>query len=133
MIENDLRLRLIDLRVDDGRKEKVPALHRLRLKLLGEFQHALGLFRRKQHDFDRKISATREGREHERKHFNPRDSAKFCLHLRQQVKGGFLSLIPGLEHHSAEAITREGQLKREFRLREALERLSGGVGEGGWM
>ena len=61
---------------------------------------------------------------------NPRDCAEFCLDLRHQLEGGFLSLIPGLQHHSAEAATREGQLECEFRLRKALENLSGGVGKG---
>ena len=55
----------------------------------------------------------------------------FCLHLREELESSFLALIPGLQDHAAEAAAREGELKSELRLREALEDLARRIGKGG--
>ena len=61
VIDHDFGLRLVDLGIDERREEELAALHRLGLKLLRKFQHALRLFGREQHDFDREVVRRRGG------------------------------------------------------------------------
>ena len=96
MIEDDFRLRLIDLGIDLWREVEHSALHRLYLDLLRELQDALRIGRGGDDKTHRETVAARECRGHYREHLNARDLTKLLCTLWQiSCRRGFAN-APGL-------------------------------------
>ena len=82
VIEINLRLRLVDFRVDIGESEHV-RLHRFAVKLLREFENSFRVGSGSDHETYRKSIAAGKRRRHHWKHLNARDVAKFVLNHRK--------------------------------------------------
>ena len=94
VIENDLRLRLIDLSVDVTKLKNV-GLHRFQENLLGQLKDAFLARGRSDHETDWKIITARKRFRHDREHLNTRDRAQLLLHERQVILGRCLARAPG--------------------------------------
>src|SRR5213078_2837323 len=120
MIENNRRLGLVDFRIDVAELENV-RLHRFGENLLSEFEDAFLVGSRGDHEADWKIIRTRERRWHDRKHLDAGNPTELCLDLWQVRLGRSFANAPWLQHHSAEPVVREGQLKGESSVRDVLK------------
>ncbi len=86
MIENNLRLRLIDFRIDVGESENA-SLHRFGLNLFREFKDALGVGGRSNDKGDGETFTAGKCRRHNGKHLNAGDLPESCHYSRQIRRG----------------------------------------------
>ena len=102
-VQHELGARLVDLGVDDRREGEHPALDRLALELLGDFEDLLRLRGGRDEEFHRKIPTARQrGRRH-REHADSRKLRKFLRHFGLDFLRCAFSLAPWLEDHAAES------------------------------
>src|SRR5439155_7049392 len=127
VIENNLGLRLIDFSVDIC-KPKNASLHRLHLKLLREFKDPLRVGCGSDDETHREAVAAWKSRRHDGEHLNSRNSPELLLDDRQIVLCWRFACAPWFQHHSAKALIRFRDLKRESRVRNILEDFPRGVG-----
>ena len=119
-IDDDLRLGLIDLDVDDRRKGKHTALHRFELDLLGKLQDLVRLGRRGEDELHRELAAARAAPAAVTGSIRmPGMACSFRCTSGRILKDGTLALVPGLDHHAGKAGGRMGQLEGELGLRHA--------------
>src|SRR3954469_12604942 len=126
MIENDRRLRLVDLRIDVAKLENV-RLHRFGENLSCEFEDAFLVSGRCDYEADWKIIRSGKRRRHDREHLDPRNRAKFGLNLRQISFGRGFSDAPRFQNHSAKSVVWECKLKCEARVGNTLKDFSGSI------
>src|SRR5438477_1613257 len=93
MIENDLRLWLIDLGVDVAKLEHV-CLHRFEEDSPGQLENAFLAGSGSDYETDRKIITARERFGHDREHLDSRNGPKFLLDNRQVRFGWRLARAP---------------------------------------
>src|ERR1700745_1954985 len=102
MIENDLRLGLVDLSVDVAELKHV-RLHCLLENLAGKFQDAFLIGGGSNDKANRKVVRAWQRLGHDRKHLNRRDSCQFLLNDWQIIFRWDLSRAPWFQHHAAKA------------------------------
>src|SRR2546423_446667 len=117
VIEIDLRLRLVDFRIDVAELENM-SLHGFRKNLFREFENAFLVRGRGDHEADWEIVSAGKRRRHDRKHLDAGNRPKFCLDLRQVSLGRRFANAPWLQNHSAESSVRRRNLKRKSRVRD---------------
>ena len=105
-IEDDLRLRLVELQVGVGEDEQ-PARERLLHELAGKLAELLRLGRRGDHEVDGEVSAAGQRRRRQRDRADARDLRQRPHRLDQELLRCLGPLAPRLGHHAAEAARRE--------------------------
>src|SRR4030067_996775 len=85
---------LSDRDVQQRREGEHPALHRLHLQVLGEFQDLAGFGRRSHHEFDREIAAAGEGRRGDREDPDAGNLLQRLLDAGEGLGDGALAVIP---------------------------------------
>src|SRR5258708_2824295 len=93
-VEDDLRLRLIDPHIADGRERELPALDRLLRELLGKAEDLIVAGRRLDHEFHREESGARKGRWQESRRPNARDARELECKLLLNWKNASLAFVP---------------------------------------
>jgi hypothetical protein len=98
-IDLELRLRLVDLQVDQRGEGEHPARRRLLLELLREAEDLGGLRRGGEDHLDRERAAARERRREDREGLDARDLHELPLELREELEDRPLALAPRLHPH----------------------------------
>ena len=116
-IEDDLRLRLIELQIGIGVDEEA-ARERLLHQLPGDVSKLLRLRRRRDHQIHREVSASGKRRGGERDGADTRDLRERAHQSNQQLLRALRPLAPGLRHQSPESGRRERDLENTLGLGE---------------
>src|SRR3990172_1160703 len=120
-VDDEFGLGLVDLDVDQRREGEHPALHRLHLQVLGEFQDLAGFGRRSHHEFDREIAAAGEGRRGDREDPDAGNLLQRLLDTGENLEDGSLAIIPWFGDHAPETGVGEGDLEGEVGFRHLVE------------
>jgi len=116
-VEDDLRLRLVELQVRVGEHEE-PALVGLLDELAGDLAELRRLRRRGDHEVDGEVAAPRQRRRDDRDDADARDARQPRRGLHLELGRALVPLLPRPGHHAAEPARRIGDLEGVLRLRE---------------
>src|SRR5205814_667304 len=120
-VELDLRLRLIDLGVDDGREGEHPARRRLLLDLLREAEDLARLGGGGDDDLDRERPSARQRRRKDAEGLHAGNCRDPATHLGEQTEDAALALVPRFEDGAPEPAGRLADLEGELGIRHVEE------------